>query len=427
MIYAVEDPGVRGGTPDAGKHLPDLTANQAKAFEIAKEIFEEVASVDGSIEGEDDAGLGPTFNLNSCVGCHAQPSTGGTSPRVNPQIEVATLHGARNTIPSFITRNGPVREVRYKRKPDGSPDGGVHGLFVITGRSDAPAANRAVQPNFAAEFSRNNLSFRIPTPVFGLGLVEAIPEEAILANKAANADRKNRYGIAGRENRNGNDGTISRFGWKAQNKSLMMFSGEAYNVEMGITNELFPNARESGPGWSGNADPEDSVDLDTSGIADVEQFAVFMRLLAAPVPDLPANVRRDSVDRGKERFDEVGCVLCHTESLTTGKHPVAALTNKKVSLYSDLLLHNMGPQLADDISQGVAAGDEFRTAPLWGLGQRIFFLHDGRTRDLIEAIQLHASEGNGRYRASEANRSVQRYNELRPADQQDLLNFLRSL
>ena len=99
----------------------------------------------------------------------------------------------------------------------------------------------------------------------------------------------------------------------------------------------------------------------------------------------------------------------------------------QANLYSDILLHHMGPNLADNVSQGVAGGDEFRTAPLWGLGQRIFFLHDGRTNDLVQAIQSHSSNGNRTYPSSEANGVVNGYNRLSPSDQQDLLNFLRSL
>lgn len=421
------DIGVRGGSPDAGKPLPGLTADEFNAFQIARTVFQEVVSVSGTISGEDDGGLGPTFNMNSCVGCHAQPAIGGTSPRLNPQVRIATLHGARNVVPSFITADGPVREVRFKRKPDGSPDGGVHGLFVITGRSDAPPANRAVQPDFAAELANRNLSFRIPTPLFGTGLIEAITEDTILANKRANSSSKARFGITGHENRNGNDGTITRFGWKAQNKSLLIFAGEAYNVEQGVTNDLFPNARESGPGWTGGPELESTMDLATGGISDTDQFAIFMRLLAPPEPDLPAHIRRDSVERGEDHFTNVGCILCHTGSLTTGSNAVAALSNKKAALFSDLLLHNMGPRLADDISQGNAGGDEFRTAPLWGVGQRIFFLHDGRTKDLFDAIQAHASNGNSRHPDSEANKSVAAFNDLRNSEQQDLLNFLRSL
>lgn len=427
IAYAAPaDPGVRGGAPSAGNPLPGLTADQLNAFKVAKTIFEETVSVDGSIDGEEDSGLGPGFNMNSCVGCHAQPSVGGSSPAVNPQIAVATLHGAKNVVPSFITRNGPVREVRFKRKADGSPDGGVHDLFVITGRPDAPAANRAVQTNFSAEVAKNNVSFRIPTPTFGNGLVEAIPDDTILANKMANSDRKNRFGISGRENRSGNDGTMTRFGWKAQNKSLLIFAGEAYNVEEGVTNDIFPNARESGPGWSGGPENESSGDLTTGGIGDAEQFAVFMRLLAPPDQVIPDNLK-DSIARGKAHFSETGCILCHTESMMTGKNSVAALSNKPVNLFSDLLVHDMGPRLADEISQGAAGGSEFRTAPLWGLGQRIFFLHDGRSSNLVDAIEQHSSQGTDRCRGSEANRSVDEYHALSSGEQQDLLNFLRSL
>lgn len=431
------DPGPRAGAADSGKPLPGLTPAQLNAFNVAKEIFQEVVSVAGTIDGEDDHGLGPGFNMNSCVGCHAQPAVGGSSPKVNPQVEIATLHGAKNVVPSFITKDGPVREVRFKRKPDGSPDGGVHDLFVITGRSDAPAGNHAVQANFAAELTRNNLSFRIPTPVFGGGLIEAITDDTILANKNSNGDRKRQFGISGEENRNGNDGTITRFGWKAQNKSLAIFAGEAYNVEEGVTNDIFPNARESGPGWSGGPELESDNDIDTGGLSDAAQFAVFMRLLAPPTPELPANVKSDSVARGKTRFSEVGCVLCHTESMTTGQSAIAALSNKPVPLFSDLLVHEMGPQLADDVSQGLAGNCEFRTAPLWGVGERIFFLHDGRTKDLIEAINLHATPAgmatnpDGRRRrtdgTSEANQSIDAFKRLAANDQQDLINFLRSL
>jgi CxxC motif-containing protein (DUF1111 family) len=148
-----------------------------------------------------------------------------------------------------------------------------------------------------------------------------------------------------------------------------------------------------------------------------------MRFLAPPAP-APAT---PSTARGRDVFTEIGCALCHTPSMTTGRSSTAALSEKPVGLYSDLLLHRMGPRLADDIIQGLAGPDEFRTAPLWGLGQRIFFLHDGRTTDLIEAIEAHASKGNKPYPPSEANAVVARYRALGSDKKQDLLNFLRSL
>jgi hypothetical protein len=171
--------------------------------------------------------------------CHSQPAAGGTSPALNPQLQFAN---SQNTMPSFISANRPVREVRFISNPDGSADGGVADLFTISGRSDAPAGCNLTQPNFAAQLSQNNVIFRIPTPTFGLGLIEAIPDSVLVQN--LNQSANPRMGIQGRFSRSGNDGTITRFGWKAQNKSLLRFSAEAYNVDTGITNLLFNTERE---------------------------------------------------------------------------------------------------------------------------------------------------------------------------------------
>jgi CxxC motif-containing protein (DUF1111 family) len=165
--------------------------------------------------------------------------------------------------------------------------------------------------------------------------------------------------------------------------------------------------------------------LDT--ISAIEKFAFFMRFLAPPTPSATSPGGSLSISRGQATFNNIGCALCHTPTLATGNATVAALRNKSANLFSDLALHNMGPGLADDVSQGAAAGDEFRTAPLWGLGQRIFFLHDGRTSNLIGAILAHQSNGSFRYPPSEANAVINQYNVLPPGSKQDLLNFLRSL
>jgi len=158
-----------------------------------------------------------------------------------------------------------------------------------------------------------------------------------------------------------------------------------------------------------------------------QKFAFFMKFLAPPTPSPDTPGGSTSIARGRLLFAATGCALCHTPTLYTGNASVAALRKKPVNLYSDLLVHNMGPGLADDISQGAASGDEFRTAPLWGLGQRVFFLHDGRTTDLIATIRAHKSAGNTQYRDSEANIVVDRFNALSDNDKRDLLNFLRSL
>jgi CxxC motif-containing protein (DUF1111 family) len=246
------------------------------------------------------------------------------------------------------------------------------------------------------------------------------------ANLDGTAQQRAGRGIGGRFNTSGNDGTITRFGWKAQNKSLTIFSGEAYNVEIGVTNELFTTERDQTVGCQFNPTPEDATNFNLDGtamISDVARFEMFMRFLDQPQPGEGS----PSTQHGSQLFSQIGCVLCHTQSFTTGSSSVAALSNIHANLYSDLLLHHMGPSLADNVGQGIAGGDEFRTAPLWGLGQRIFFMHDGRTNDLVRAIGYHSSSGNRTYSSSEANAVVNNYTHLSSSDQQDLLNFLRSL
>jgi CxxC motif-containing protein (DUF1111 family) len=421
---AVKDPGLRTGPAGAGGPISGLDpATDLAAFMEGQKRFSEV---DGLANG-----LGPRFNAESCAQCHAQPSLGGSSPLVNPQVDAATHLGAKNQVPSFITSSGPVREARFKKNADGTADGGVHDLFVITGRSDLPAGNTCAikQDDFARELSKGNVSFRIPTPVFGAGLIEAIPDSAIVANKAADSQTKKSMGIEGHENKtaghanhSGNDGTITRFGWKAQNKSLQIFAGEAYNVEQGVTNELFPTEREESAPCNFNTLPEDHTNFDKTGATDVPSdvvmFAEFMNKLAPPAA---VNQDNPQVMRGRAVFAETGCAMCHTPAMRTGKASTPALSNQEVRLYSDLLVHHMGKGLNDGITQGNAGPDEFRTAPLWGVGQRTFFLHDGRTSDLLEAIRQHASPG------SEANRVVKKFEDLSDADMQALLVFLRSL
>ncbi len=371
---SVKDTGVRAGAPSAGGPAAVLTAAESFLFAVTKQTFAEVDSVAGKLPGEAGSGLGPSFNMNGCAGCHAFPAVGGSSPAVNPQVAMATMHGARNTVPSFITLDGPIREARFKNNADGTPDGGVHDLFVIGGRSDAPSGCNQQQTNFALQMQRNNVVFRIPTPAFGAGLIEAIPDSVILANQLINSSAKSQQGISGHANHTGNDGSVTRFGWKAQNKSLLIFSGEAYAVEQGVTNEVFPNSRETSLACDTLAAPEDHTDLNSGASSDVVQFATFMRMLAAPqAVSSYGNVTTASILRGNAAFVQAGCNLCHTEALLSGNAAIGALSTQLVPLFSDLLVHDMGSNLADGVAQGGANGNEFRTAPLWGLGQRIYF------------------------------------------------------
>jgi CxxC motif-containing protein (DUF1111 family) len=438
------DTGVRTATTDGDTPpaLSDLTPDEQAYFQDGLERFSAVKVV-VSQTGE-NGGLGPRFNSNQCSSCHLQPFVGGSTPAVNPLLTVAKADGAANAIPWFITQSGPIREARFISS-NGLPDGGVHSLFVVTGRSDA--GNCAItQPDFGpagngltGQGGNRNVVFRIPTPLLGAGLIEAISDSAILANVRANTANKRRAGVwghpnanlGGNTNRSANDGTIARFGWKAQNKSLLLFSGEAYNVEMGVSNLLFPQERDETQACQGgtNLTPNDTnsfaPDTATETLSDMEAFVNFMRMLAPPTPATPTA----SSQHGSALFTSVGCALCHTPVLNTGtaiaigdeSAASAALSNRQVRLYSDLLVHHMGTRLSDGITQGAAGPDEFRTAPLWGVGQRLFFLHDGRTGNLIQAIRFHASQG------SEANQVVQNFLNLSTQDQQDLVNFLRSL
>jgi len=447
--FAQVDPGPRGGKAGAGAPIANLSDDQARFFATGLAQFKEVEGV--ALPSPGNGGLGPTYNGDACSMCHSQPDIGGTSPRVNPQVAAASFKGGSNTLPFFVRLNGPVREARFKYfRSHGvldldAPDGGVHDLFTIVGRSDAPAACTAAvlaQPDFDQARADNNLALRIPTPVFGLGLIETISDATILRSFASTAPLRALLGIRGSPNRSGNDGTITRFGWKAQNKSLLLFAGEAYNVEMGITNELFPNERGFGGvpppvACLGNLQPEDETNFvpisatsDTSNVpSDIEDFAIFMRFLDQPAPACtisgPTANCSASIQNGLAHFKAIGCALCHTPSMKTDASDFTVnppgLSNVHANLFSDLLLHHMGAGLNDGITQGAAGPDQFRTAPLWGIGQRLFFLHDGRTSDLFAAIRTHASAG------SEANGVIRNFYELTDTQQQDLLNFLRSL
>ena len=446
--FAQTDPGVQSGNRGTGGTIinPANDPNGFTAFfQDGLVRFQELENVSNAA----NVGLGPRFNANQCSSCHSQPAIGGSGPAVNPQFEFAGSPVAPdNTTPYFITANGPTREARFPfffnangTANTSAPNGGVEDLFTVTGRSDAGSCS-LTQPSFAAAEAANNIIFRIPTPVFGAGLIENLDDSTLLKNQATNLN--NNFGVAGAFNRNGNDGTITRFGWKAQNKSLHIFTGEAYNVEMGISNELFtqdrplPGEDQQSTGLpanclnlGGQGYPEDrSNPTSTPNAAvldDVSAFANFMRFLAPPptggVVLNGSSVSAASIATGRSLFSAIGCATCHnpTPGATQVSDFVPALSNAPVNAFSDIEIHHMGTGLTDNVSQGAAGGDQFRTAPLWGLGQRIFLLHDGRTTNLITAIQDHASHG------SEATTVEENFFDLNSTQQQEVLDFLRSL
>lgn len=463
-------------------------------------VFEAVASVQGSagVSSEPIVGLGPAFNSNSCVSCHSAPAVGGTSPgsvsiltgpnthtvfnmplvpefQGNPELAAAGDQGGSNLNPTFpsgssftglgfqdVPVNGPVIEVRIINGLAASGNSfavqpnGVGELFTIQGRGDASGCTIS-QLDFGA-LGPKSIAFRIPTPTFGLGLVEATPDATLLANSPPG--QTTTLGVVeGNFNRNGNDGTITRFGWKAQNKSLLIFAGEASNVEMGVTNELFPNEKTTASGANcptntspaGNQ-PEDEILLTTfpanTGAANIasvtssnaQNNAVFMRMNGAPsqcdafigLTQNPYGTTGPAVCEplgtnvlnGQSLFNQIGCNQCHTPTLVSGLSQNSSLSNQTFHPYSDFALHTMGDGDADGITQGAAGSDQFRTAPLWGLGQRIFFFHDGRATDLLNAIKDHCLSSAS---TSEACGSVNNFSNLTDAQQQNIIYFLRSL
>ncbi len=492
VCLAQKDPGVRQGPPGAGTPLNGLTPIELSMFnEGLQRAIQLEAVCDGCsdltlgsltdparanfVTKTNSAGLGTRFNGDQCTVCHNQPAVGGSGGFMvpNPQDPVALQRkpenpmfdliphrkGAINTVLSFIQQFGPIREVRFVRKPDGTPDGGVHQLFTIVGRSDIFPAGQTntctadVLPptDFEKQFKKGNVRFRIPLQLFGLGILDGIQDREILGRHAASAAIRHELGILGIPNRSGNDGTITRFGWKAQNKSITIFAGEAYNAEMGITTDLFPQAVDESPLCTADkSEPNDITRLDPDDsrnqsffnplheLPDWLMFGLFMRFLDAPQPaQFSANALH-----GQQLFGTgpdnpgTGCVACHTATMVTpARSETEALQSLTAHPYSDLLIHHMGKGLADDITQGAATGDMFRTTPLWGLGQRIFFLHDGRSNDLLQAILAHqsaASDCDDSHRSpcygpSEANTVIGRFDELSAADKQAILDFLRSL
>jgi hypothetical protein len=492
MCLAQKDHGVRQGPPGAGAPLKNLTDIEMSMF---REGLQRAVQLEGVCDDCSDltlgsltdltkanlvtqtnsSGLGVRFNGDQCTACHNQPTLGGSGgfmvpnpqdppsqhlPPENPMFRlIPQRKGAKNSVPSFITQYGPIREVRFAKKPNGAPDGGVHQLFTVLGRSDVfppgephTCTAEALPPtDFETQFKNGNAHFRIPLQLFGLGILDGIQDREILGRHKASEETREALGIHGIPNRSGNDGTITRFGWKAQNKSIMIFAGEAYNVEMGVTNDLFPQATDESPACTADkSEPNDIFRSDFSDdrnqgfrnplheLPDWQMFAIFMRFLDAPQP-VPFSA---SALHGQQLFGTepsnpgIGCFACHTPTMVTpARSETEALQSLTAHPYSDLLIHHMGRGLADDITQGLATGDMFRTTPLWGVGQRIFFLHDGRTNDLLKAIEAHHSHGSDCddpshstcYGPSEANAVINRFNELSESDKQAILDFLRSL
>jgi CxxC motif-containing protein (DUF1111 family) len=372
---AVSDRPIAFGDP-----VPGLTAQQKDAFVDSKNDFAEVESVAD--------GLGPVFNGRSCAECHSVPAIGGGSERTVTRFGTTT-NGQFDPLAQF---GGSLIQDHAITKADGAS----HDFAPET----VPAAATIV-------------AHRRTPPLFGLGYVDAVPDGDFAALAALEAQRS--PSTAGRVNMVFNvvtgTTTAGKFGWKSQVPSLLVFSGDAYLNEMGITNPLFPN--ENCPNgdckqlkWNPRPDLNDLGD-------GVTAFNNFMTFLGAP----PRGAVTADVNAGEQVFGQLGCTACHAPTLHTGHSDVAAFDNVPFHPYSDFLIHDMGP-LGDGIAMGQASGREFRTAPLWGLRMITRFLHDGRATTLDAAILAHDGQGSA---ARDA------FAVLDPTSKSKLMAFLNSL
>lgn len=382
MLLMLFVSGCREASPgvfaNAGDPLPGLDSGQLEIFKRGRDLF--------NTDFTPETGLGPIFNDERCASCHDLPTIGGAGADVvekvthfaNGRCDLLTDEGGD------LLQSGATEALR------------AHGL----GPEQVPR--------------RANAFARILAPaLYGAGLIDAIPAAAILAN-ADSADR-NGDGISGRAGQTTSAG-IGRFGRKATFPNLRSFVVGALQGEMGITTrdaprEELPNGKPLPAGVDLRPEPELSEQ-------ELELLVRFVEWLALSQPEEPVSpAADDSIRAGRREFRRAGCAACHIESLETGRDAPAPLGKARVDLYSDLLLHDLGPDMASVCARG-AAPSEWRTTPLTGLRLRHQFMHDGRAQSVRSAIDAHGGEA----RASRA-----RFQRLPPERQELLLRFLRSL
>lgn len=358
-----------------GDPIPELTAAQRAAASRGRPLFDAV------FEASD--GLGPLFNGSSCATCHIQPASGGTSDRT---VRLATRELPDGTCDDLSLLGGPVFQNLRTMALRQAVGGGKEPIPAeATGRAE-----------------------RLAPDLFGFGLLDAIPEATILA--LADPGDSDGDGISGRPNR-APDGRLGRFGRKAAVPTLAEFNTAAFFFEIGATSPAHPeDIGIMGQPLPAGTDLAPDPELTTLEIARVDTFIRFL----APPFRAPASA---AADRGERLFSDVGCDGCHVPTLRTGSSPVAAIANRDVAAYTDLLLHDMGPALGD-ACQGLASATEFRTEPLMGLRLSQLFMHDGRAATIRAAIDLHGGE---------ANASRAAYRGLSEADRNALLEFLETL
>ncbi|PYJ79320.1 MAG: hypothetical protein DME22_25600 [Verrucomicrobia bacterium] len=365
--------------PNLGEPLADLSRAERAQFEAGKKVFQRVFTPQD--------GLGPLFNANSCAQCHEDPVVGG----VGDEIEIhATRFVAPNSCDPLFDQGGPV--IQQNATP----------LLQAKG-----IMKEQIPPGATAQARRST------PPLFGFGLVDAIPEAAILSHERRHGAKGD--GIAGHASRT-IDGRVGRFGRKAAVAALLDFNAGAFPQEMGVTTPLSPveetiNGTPVPPDTDPAPDPEITVE-------DIEKVTAFTRFLAPPPGQILTNhTDQHLARRGRKLFVHLNCAVCHRPKMNTGPSTSKALHRKTVALYSDLMVHDMGSALAD-ICLEQAHPSEFRTEMLMGLRFRGQFLHDGSAKTVQEAIERHDGE---------ARNSRDRFKALKEKDKQALLKFLETI
>ena len=338
------------------------------------------------VEFENETGLGPLFNEASCAECHEDPARGGSGDEIEFHATASNFDGSCNELTEY---GGPVFQ-------------------QFSSLALQPLLAKLKVEKEPIPSSASGVGLRTSAPLFGLGLVDAVPDAAILA--MADPFDRNGDGISGRANLT-SDGRVGRFGRKAVVASLRAFNDGAFHDEIGITSAALPTEGTFGgyamPSRADQvADPE--IDEEALDLTDA-----FVRLLA---PVAPLELTKQTKD-GRNLFARVNCTGCHVPTLKTGNNPVAALRYREVAAYSDLLLHDLGPALADICRPGASAA-EFRTQPLMGLRLLPHFMHDGRAHTVTEAIEAHGGE---------ATESRQQFGQLSDQERAALVAFLNSL
>ncbi len=374
-------------------------------------------------------GLGPLFNNASCAGCHIRNGRGlpeksqllvrVSDSRENQENQQTAASDYYREAEASFDNAPPVAGLGTQIQDQGvyghPPEATVEIRWVEEQGQYDDGTNYSLRSPLAKISQRDGkplsiqvmTSLRIPPPVFGLGLLEAIPEATIL--ELADPEDNNQDGISGRPNKVWDvvqeKVVLGRFGWKANNPNLLQQTASAYVNDMGVTNPMFPEA-------DGSSDIDQEI---------LEEATFYSVSLAVPARTL---LNDPQVKRGEKLFTQANCNACHVAQLSTGDSPTKALVNQTIHPYTDMLLHDMGAGLADGRPDFLATGKEWRTQPLWGIGltQTVLpyssYLHDGRARTLEEAILWHGGE---------AKQSQEAFRKMQKNDRDALVRFLRSL